>query len=812
MYSSSSNVYYLFMPPRRSEIDRAKYWGLRNERGFTQKQAAKEIGISVQTARAWERGLRNNSGDAYRERLKEQALQPPKRLHQLSKEAKQAYDDFAYFRRRYFGRLSSPWQEDAGYKFVELLKTDKREYVVLNCPPGAGKALSLDTPLLTPSGWSTMGEIQVGDYVFNEEGKPTKVIAKSEVFHGHDCYEVKSDDGAHVVADAGHLWNVRLNGLVQYEARTTEFLARQRGNRFQLQVLEPANFANTELPIDLHVLGITCRYLTVTPIESVPTQCIQVDSPSHLYLAGEGLMVTHNSKLLMDIEAWLTCRNRALRGLIGSATQKKADGFARALRRELERIVPLKGEPAEVAAGRALDALATMAADFGRFQPEQGDVWRANEFVVAQLDDIAISEKESTWQSFGLDGDYLGNRVDISVWDDVVTEKTLKTIERIMDQRRKWDKEVETRLEPEGLLALVMQRKGPEDLSRHCLDKMGGDDDFEDEPDETEDHLAIVDPEGSTITRKYHHFKYPAHDDSRCQGYHSRKQPLYWAPNDAKGCLLDPIRLSWTDLQGFQRTDGEDYLVTYQQEETDPTSVLINRLWIKGGTDPLTGEHYFGCYDKDRGLMQLPPLEGELYSTLAVDPSGVNYWGLLWTIFQPSSELRFLMNADSRKMSSSQFLDWDYSNKVWTGVLEEWWQDSARIGHPIRNLIFERNAAQRYFGQSNTFNRWCQIRGVSYYPHDTSDSNKNSKELGVQSIAPHFRYGRWRLPNQGNGDWGYVASAKLVDELCVYPRGMRTDLVMATWFTEFWLPRIVVPQAENIVRPDIPQWMGTVVA
>jgi hypothetical protein len=35
-------------------------------------------------------------------------------------------------------------------------------------PPGSAKALALDTPIPTPSGWSTMGALEVGDCVFDE--------------------------------------------------------------------------------------------------------------------------------------------------------------------------------------------------------------------------------------------------------------------------------------------------------------------------------------------------------------------------------------------------------------------------------------------------------------------------------------------------------------------------------------------------------------------------------------------------------------------------------------------------------------------
>src|SRR3954454_21599971 len=40
-----------------------------------------------------------------------------------------------------------------------------------------GKALALDTAVPTPSGWTTMGELAVGDIVFSECGEPTVVVA-----------------------------------------------------------------------------------------------------------------------------------------------------------------------------------------------------------------------------------------------------------------------------------------------------------------------------------------------------------------------------------------------------------------------------------------------------------------------------------------------------------------------------------------------------------------------------------------------------------------------------------------------------------
>jgi len=72
-----------------------------------------------------------------------------------------------------------------------------------------GKALSTETPLLTVDGWSTMGDVQVGDRVFHPSGQAVKVTEVHPVIYGHDCYEVITTDDRRVIADADHLWTVR---------------------------------------------------------------------------------------------------------------------------------------------------------------------------------------------------------------------------------------------------------------------------------------------------------------------------------------------------------------------------------------------------------------------------------------------------------------------------------------------------------------------------------------------------------------------------------------------------------------------------
>ncbi|MDT4959120.1 MAG: replicative helicase, partial [Pseudonocardiales bacterium] len=72
--------------------------------------------------------------------------------------------------------------------------------------PGSGKALALDTPLPTPTGWTTMGDVQVGDFLLGADGKPTCVVAATDVMHGRPCFEVEFSDGTVITADAEHQW------------------------------------------------------------------------------------------------------------------------------------------------------------------------------------------------------------------------------------------------------------------------------------------------------------------------------------------------------------------------------------------------------------------------------------------------------------------------------------------------------------------------------------------------------------------------------------------------------------------------------
>ncbi|MGX1792322.1 replicative DNA helicase [Microbacterium sp. NPDC055312] len=80
------------------------------------------------------------------------------------------------------------------------------QMIVVAARPAMGKALALDTPLPTPTGWTTMGAVRVGDELYDAHGRPTRVVAATDVMLERPCYEVEFSDGSVIIADAQHQW------------------------------------------------------------------------------------------------------------------------------------------------------------------------------------------------------------------------------------------------------------------------------------------------------------------------------------------------------------------------------------------------------------------------------------------------------------------------------------------------------------------------------------------------------------------------------------------------------------------------------
>lgn len=122
------------------------------------------------------------------------------------------------------------------------------------------RCLSLDTPLPTPTGWTTMGDVKAGDMLFNEEGKPCRVKGKSPIHIRKDCYRVTFDDGSQIVASDDHEWSVEQRG----KRKTGNFewfnkLVQTKDlepRKDYIYVTKPLQLDAVDLPLDPYILGL----------------------------------------------------------------------------------------------------------------------------------------------------------------------------------------------------------------------------------------------------------------------------------------------------------------------------------------------------------------------------------------------------------------------------------------------------------------------------------------------------------------------------------------------------------------------------
>ncbi len=93
------------------------------------------------------------------------------------------------------------------------------QMIIVAARPAVGKALALDTPLPTPTGWTTMGAVHVGDHLIGGDGRPTRVAAVTDVMHDRPCFDVEFSDRSTIVADAEHQWKTQTRAERRVAAR-----------------------------------------------------------------------------------------------------------------------------------------------------------------------------------------------------------------------------------------------------------------------------------------------------------------------------------------------------------------------------------------------------------------------------------------------------------------------------------------------------------------------------------------------------------------------------------------------------------------
>jgi hypothetical protein len=448
---------------------------------------------------------------------------------------------------------------------------------------------------------------------------------------------------------------------------------------------------------------------------------------------------------------------------------------------------------------RATHVLAT---EFGRFRPNAGlgeeTLWARDQFTVAQVGGLELYEREPTVQAASRESGFLGERSNLSVWDDLAVTSNSRNATQQAELAQWFANEAEERIEPGGTLVLVGQRLSAHDLHRHRLDAR-----------------VLVDEATGETEPLYEHIVFPSHHDSLCDAASGGSHRQWNGAGD--GCLTDEWRLPVRDW--LAKSQSLDYATIMQQRDLDPGLVLVQPAWITGGEDS-EGFPAVGCFDTDRSWGQHPTNVGQLIDYVSVDPSVSGWWALEWWAYNPKTRFNYLIWAARRKMTAGGFLDWDQPGGKFIGLMEEM-QVASQLGgmfgtdggHPISCWVIESNAAHLYLQQNEAFIRWRRRwPNVTVIPHQTQ-RNKLDPEMGVAGLLPlRYKTGMKRIPRRTGElqtDGGFIR--RFIQELTTYSiaddaKNRTVDTVMADWIGETNLPRIVQASRRSTAPDDGSDW------
>ena len=210
------------------------------------------------------------------------------------------------------------WERDPSKKFyaprrkklkkvVDSLQdlADKRiDLLGISLPPGTGKALANDTPILTRNGRKAHGDLVVGDEVVGLDGNFKKVIA----VHPKCQLDVLVEftNGERIQCHENHEWmifNMRrtLNKPVTIETKIIE--------------KELLSGCEIYLPDTPYTKSVAIK--SITRVEPKEGNCITVEGDG-MYLAGRTMVPTHNTTLALFFLTFLAGRNPEKPILTGS--------------------------------------------------------------------------------------------------------------------------------------------------------------------------------------------------------------------------------------------------------------------------------------------------------------------------------------------------------------------------------------------------------------------------------------------------------------------------------------------------------------
>lgn len=146
------------------------------------------------------------------------------------------------------------------YTLLDMFAHGKIRKMIVQQPPQHGKALPIDTPILTTKGWKAHGDLKPGDFVFGDDGKPKKVLFN---FGKYMWHTMKMDfaDGISVISAHEHLWKIYADhdnhkGRQEEITETQDIFTKKHRRSPYIKADAVLDMPHKTLPIDPYILGL----------------------------------------------------------------------------------------------------------------------------------------------------------------------------------------------------------------------------------------------------------------------------------------------------------------------------------------------------------------------------------------------------------------------------------------------------------------------------------------------------------------------------------------------------------------------------
>ena len=415
--------------------------------------------------------------------------------------------------------------------------------------------------------------------------------------------------------------------------------------------------------------------------------------------------------------------------------------------------------------------------------PDQS--WSATQIYVQGKGD---GEKDPTVEAVGLGGQIYGGRFDIIICDDVIDNENAHRYEDHID----WLMTIlDSRLPPDGGLMMVLgTRIASLDLYGELRKREDEDGkqfftylaqpavlDYGDGPPDTWTPLWPW-TNGS-----------PDHPDAeeRCANCY------------ASACTCDDPRIEWLiprwtgpRLAKKRFPLGERRWSLVWQQQQVPDDATFSQRAVEASINAMRSP---GLMTKEGMGHRAGGMDG-LYVVGGLDPATVGCTAMIVAGLDRFAEKRYILDGFNQAGASPTTMRETIKRLTDTYGIHEW--------------VIERNAFQKFLTDDPELKRFLQSRGCKLTAHYTN-TNKVDPDFGVMSMAPLFEScgrppekntgGRWvrtpdtaliELPRVQDSAW----ASELVKQLITWePTGLsglvKSDLVMALWFTEIAFKRVL---------------------